>query len=95
MNTIQDFDRELEAKQQLFQRLHGEIEQLRMERAFELQRLAREQSRSQVHLPSQGRANRGFSQSMGDGLQAGWCAASPVSRSTQNRSPRNAALWSA
>jgi hypothetical protein len=44
--TIAQFDGELEAKQEVFHRLHGEIEQLRMERAFELLRLAREQARN-------------------------------------------------
>jgi hypothetical protein len=46
MKTIQDFDRELESKQRQYQHLWGEIEQLKMQRAFELQRLAREQARS-------------------------------------------------
>ena len=46
MRTIQDFDHELEAKQRQYQHLWGEIEQLKMERSFELQRVAREQART-------------------------------------------------
>ena len=44
--TIADYDQRLEALQQRFQRLHGEIEQCKMERAFELARLAREAARN-------------------------------------------------
>ena len=42
MKTIQDFDRELAAMQHQYQQLWGRIEQCKMERAFELNRLARE-----------------------------------------------------
>jgi len=43
---IADFDRELEALSRQYQQLWGRIEQCKMERAFELARLAKLEARS-------------------------------------------------
>ena len=45
--TIAEYDQQLASLQERFQKLHGEIEQCRMERAFVLAVDAREQSRNQ------------------------------------------------
>jgi hypothetical protein len=70
-STIAEYDQRLEALQQRFQRLHGEIEQLKMERAFELRRLAGESARNSPASPVQRSAwnDYGFNNQVPDELE--------------------------
>jgi hypothetical protein len=50
MRTIADFDRELEILGRQHAQIWGQIQQLQMQRNFELVRLARETARNEPHV---------------------------------------------